>query len=98
MKVPVVMAASNSVERIRRRGFGSDKRLYTLVPTDEYRDQVYAELRQYPRDFGCGPFGEGQGSTYFEYHPNESLTRYAFVIYGMDEPLFDERSLVFEGL
>ena len=85
------------VERVRRRGFGSDKLLYTLMPTGEYRGQVEADLKQFPRDFGCGPYGKDQATTYFEYHPAESLTRYAYVIYGMDEPLFDERSLVFDG-
>jgi hypothetical protein len=93
--LPVPARDSCVVERIQRRGMSGAKQLFTLVPTGEYRDKIFAELQEYPRDFGCGAYGKTQGDTYFEYHPGESNTRFAFVVYGMDEPLFDEKSLRF---
>ena len=96
-KLPAEARDGCKVERIRRRGLAGDKFVFTLAPTGKYRERIEAELRQYPRDFGCGPYGKGQDETYFEYHPDESRTRFAFVVYGMEEPLFDERTLVFEG-
>ena len=93
--LPVPARDSCQVERIRRRGMSDAKQLFTLVPTGNYRDEIHAELQKYPRDFGCGAYGKAQDDTYFEYHPGESKTQFAFVIYGMDEPLFDEKSLIF---
>ncbi len=72
------------------------KLLLTLMPTGAYRAKILAELQQEPRDYGCGPYGASQGVTYFEYHPDESRTRFLFVVYGDDEPLFDERSILIE--
>jgi hypothetical protein len=74
-----------------------DTRLrYTIMPTGAYAKKIYAELAQYPRDFGCGDYGAGQSDMYFEYHPAESLTRFVFVDAGQDEPLFDQESIRFE--
>jgi hypothetical protein len=70
------------------------KRLLTLMPTGAYRTRILADLQQEPRDFGCGPYGATQGVTYFEYHPHESRTVFLFVVYGEDEPLFDEQSIL----
>ena len=93
--LPAPARDSCVVDRIQRRGMSGAKQLFTLVPTGNYRDKIHAELQEYPRDFGCGAYGKTQGDTYFEYHPVESKTQFAFVIYGMDEPLFDEKSLRF---
>jgi len=47
---------------------------------------------------GCDEFGQYTGCEdpiiYFEYHPLESKTKYAFVVFGGDaHPLFDEKSI-----
>ena len=96
-KLPPEARASCKVEALERPGFGPGKLAFTLVPTGAYKLKIDKELSEEPRDFGCGPYGKDQATTYFEYHPGESKTRFAFVIYGMDEPLFDERSLVFRA-
>lgn len=96
-KLPDEAKASCKVEALERPGFGKDRLAFTLVPTGDYKAKIDEELEQEPRDFGCGEYGMDQATTYFEYHPGESKTRYAFVVYGMDEPLFDERSIVFFG-
>ena len=96
-KLPPEARASCKVEALERPGFGPGKLAFTLVPTGAYKLKIDEELSEEPRDFGCGPYGKDQATTYFEYHPGESKTRFAFVIYGMDEPLFDERSLVFRA-
>lgn len=93
--LPAEAQASCKVEALQRPGFGKDRLAFTLVPTGAYKAKIDKELEQEPRDFGCGEYGMDQATTYFEYHPGESQTRFAFVVYGMDEPLFDERSLVF---
>lgn len=67
----------------------------TLVPTGRYKKKIDKDLQDSPRDFGCGEYGMDQAGTYFEYHPTRTKTKYAFVIYGMDEPLFDENSIEF---
>lgn len=94
-KLPAEARASCRVEAVTRPALGAGKQAFTLVPTGEYKAKIDKELSEEPRDFGCGEYGKDQGTTYFEYHPGESRTRFAFVVYGMDEPLFDERSLRF---
>ena len=64
-----------------------------IVPTGDYEKKIMKELQEGPRDFGCGPFGKGQGIAYFEYHPSESRAKFLYVIPGMEAPLFDENSL-----
>ncbi|MFT3806328.1 hypothetical protein [Arenimonas sp.] len=94
-KLPAEAKASCKVEALARPGFGKDRLAFTLVPTGAYKAKIDKELSEEPRDFGCGAYGKDQATTYFEYHPAESKTRFAFVVYGMDEPLFDEQSLKF---
>lgn len=94
-KLPPEARASCKVRVLDRPLLGRGKVALTLMPTGRYGEKIAAELRQYPRDFGCGDYGRTQGTTYFEYHPGESRTRFAFVVYGMDEPLFDEKSIEF---
>lgn len=74
------------------------KILLTLRPTGAYARKIDAELRDGPRDFGCGEYGAGQQNTYFEYHPKESRTRFLFVVAGWDEPLFDEQNIQISDL
>jgi len=74
---------------------GTGKLLFTILPTGAYKKKIDAELRESPRDFGCGAFGAGQATTYFEYHPAESKTRFLYVDAGQDEPLFDQASIEF---
>jgi hypothetical protein len=88
--------ARRSCRVVPYRYRGNTKPRYTLEPTGTYANKIYAELAQFPRDFGCGPYGAGQASAYFEYHPSESLERFAFVNAGQDAPLFDEESIRFE--
>lgn len=70
-----------------------NKAWFTLQPTGAYARKIDADLEKGPRDFGCGQYGAGQQTTYFEYHPNESRTRFLFVVVGWDEPLFDEQNI-----
>lgn len=59
-----------------------------------YRNKIEKDLQSFPRDFGCGRYGAGQGHRYFEYHPNESKTRFLFVEFGWDDDaLFEENSI-----
>ncbi len=88
--------ARKSCRVVKTPGFrlkDSRKLTLTLAPTGKYKKKIDKELQDGPRDFGCGEYGMGQGGSYFEYHPSESKTRYVFVNYGMDEPLFDENSI-----
>lgn len=64
-----------------------------IAPTGDYEKKILAERAKEPGDFGCGPFGKRQGVSYFEYHPSEDPTKFLFVNYGFDAPLFDENSL-----
>jgi hypothetical protein len=74
---------------------GSGKLRFELVPTGAYARWIDRELRKGPRNFGCGDYGKGQETVYFEYHPVESRTKFLFVDYGWDEPVFDENSIEF---
>jgi len=94
-KLPSEARASCRVRRLDRPALGPGKQLYTLVPTGDYARKIRAELAEGPRDFGCGEYGKDQALTYFEYHPAQAPTRFAFVVSGFDAPLFDERSLEF---
>lgn len=70
-----------------------DKIVLEIYPTGDYEKKILEELKKEPRDFGCGRYGKGQGLSYFEYHPSEDPTKFLFVEYGFDAPLFDENSL-----
>lgn len=67
--------------------------LMEIAPTGAYEKKIMKELQEGPRDFGCGPFGKGQGISYFEYHPAENRRKFLYVVLGMDAPLFDENSI-----
>lgn len=84
----VVPAKETAVKR-------GGKRLFELVPTGAYEKKILRELQKEPRDFGCGDYGKGQSTVYFEYHPAESKTRFLWVDAGQDAPLFDENSIEF---
>jgi hypothetical protein len=72
---------------------GKGKVALTLMPTGAYAKKIDSDLQDEPRDFGCGEYGADQPVTYFEYHPAESRTRFLYVVYGEDAPLFDEQSI-----
>jgi len=74
---------------------GKDKLLFTIMPTGAYAKKIDKELQQEPRDFGCGNYGAGQSTMYFEYHPGETKTKFLWVDTGQDEPLFDQASIEF---
>lgn len=70
------------------------KKLFTIDSFGAYGKEIEKDLQSEPRDFGCGPYGRDQAITYFEYHPQESRTKFLFVVFGMDEqPLFDAASI-----
>jgi len=73
------------------------KQLFTIMPTGAYAKKIDRELQKEPRDFGCGEFGGGQSTAYFEYHPGESKTKFLYVDTGQDEPLFDQDSIEIIG-
>jgi hypothetical protein len=88
--------ASCTVARAKQTGVkGAGKQVFELVPTGAYAKKIERELRKEPRDFGCGEYGKGQSTVYFEYHPAESKTRFLWVDAGQEAPLFDENSLAF---
>ncbi len=70
---------------------GNGKILREIVPSGGYARMIDRQLK--PRDFGCGEYGKGQATLYFEYHPAESKTKYLWVDAGQDEPLFDQNSI-----
>lgn len=70
-----------------------DKIILEIYPTGDYEAKILEELKKEPRDFGCGRYGKSQGLSYFEYHPYEDPTKFLFVEYGFERPLFDENSL-----
>lgn len=71
---------------------------YVIEPDNVLQETILQETPegQVPRD-PCGGYGiSGNGFIrYFEYHPNESKTKYIFVRVGQDAPLFDEKSIKF---
>ena len=87
--------ARRSCRVVPYREGGGAKLRYTIEPSGAYGKKIHAELADHPRDFGCGDYGRAQSNSYFEYHPSESRTRFAFVDAGQDEPLFDEESIRF---
>jgi hypothetical protein len=72
---------------------GPGKVLFEIVPSGAYARQIARQLKEEPRDFGCGDYGKGQANRYFEYHPAQSKTTYLWVDAGQDEPLFDQNSI-----
>jgi hypothetical protein len=72
---------------------GSGKILREIIPSGAYARMITRQLKNEPRDFGCGEYGKGQATLYFEYHPAESKTKYLWVDAGQDEPLFDQNSI-----
>ncbi|MFZ6798723.1 hypothetical protein [Undibacterium sp. Di24W] len=70
---------------------------FEIIPKPgKYKRQIDRQLQKEPRDFGCGEYGAGQSTTYFEYHPQQSETKFIYVNFGWDEDaLFDEKTIVF---
>ena len=86
--------ASCKVARAKDTGVrGNGKVLLEIVPSGAYARKIERQLKDEPRDFGCGEYGKGQATLYFEYHPAESKTKYLWVDVGQDEPLFDQNSI-----
>ena len=82
----------------KKLGFlGADKRAYTISPDESYAADVARKAGDQIPPPPCGQHGEmPDGFTYFEFHPAENPSRFAFVVFGQDEhPLFDESSLKF---
>ena len=73
------------------------KRAYVLSPDDELAAKLANKAGDGAPPPACGLYGDQpDGLGYFEYHPDESTTRFAFVDFGQDEhPMFDEKSLLF---
>jgi hypothetical protein len=86
--------ASCKVARAKDTGVtGNGKILLELVPSGAYARKIERQLKDEPRDFGCGDYGKGQATLYFEYHPAESKTKYLWIDAGQDAPLFDQNSI-----
>jgi hypothetical protein len=75
----------------------AEKRAYVLSPDDELAAVLANKAGDGVPPPACGPMGDQpDGLGYFEYHPDESAKRFAYVDFGQeDHPSFDERSLVF---
>lgn len=72
------------------------QRFEIMPKPGKYKRQIDRQLQKEPRDFGCGEYGAGQSTTYFEYHPQQSKTKFIYVNFGWDEDaLFDEKTIVF---
>jgi hypothetical protein len=76
---------------------GAYKRAYVLSPDDYLAAKLANEAGDGVPPPACGAYGDQpDGLAYFEYHPDESATRFAYVDFGQDaHPLFDETSLLF---
>ncbi len=72
---------------------GNGKILLETIPSGAYARMIARQLKDDPRDFGCGDYGKGQANLYFEYHLAELKTKYLWVDAGQDEPLFDQNSI-----
>jgi hypothetical protein len=72
------------------------KRAYVLTPDDYLAAKLANKAGDDVPPPACGAYGDQpDGLAYFEYHPDESQTRFAYVDFGQDEhPMFDESSLV----
>gem|GEM_PF-1356170 len=93
-QLPPDASASCVVRPVEKSPVSSkDKVILEIYPTGDYEQKILEELKKEPRDFGCGRYGKAQGLSYFEYHPSEDPTKFLFVEYGFDAPLFDENSL-----
>lgn len=55
------------------------KEMYALAPTADYQKVVDGRLANEPNFMACGAYGSIGGRQYFEYHPGESKTIFAFV-------------------
>jgi len=64
-----------------------------ITPRGGYLLEVKKKREADPEFRACGDHGQGKTLAYFEYHPNETLTKYLFVRLGKDRPLFDEMSI-----
>jgi hypothetical protein len=71
----------------------SRTQVWRIVPTETYREATRKWRSAEPAAMVCGPYGEQRAVTYFEYRPEESLTRYVFVRAGTGSPSFDEVSI-----
>lgn len=71
---------------------------YVIEPDNALQEKILQETPegQIPKD-PCGEYGiSGNGFIrYFEYHPEESKTKFVFVRVGQDAPLFDEKNIKF---
>lgn len=75
----------------------ADRLVLAYAPDEGYAAELAKEAGTDIPEPGCGEMGEMPDSlVYWEYHPKESKTRFAFVSAGQDDPLFDEESLRFE--
>ncbi len=93
-QLPPDASASCKVRAVEKSPvISKEKIILEIYPTGDYEQKILQELKKEPRDFGCGRYGKGQGISYFEYHPSEDPTKFLFVEYGFDPPLFDENSL-----
>ena len=93
-ELPPESAASCVVRAVEKSPvINRDKIILEIYPTGDYERKILEELKKEPRDFGCGRYGKSQGLSYFEYHPSEDPTKFLFVEYGFEPPLFDENSL-----
>jgi hypothetical protein len=72
------------------------QRFEIMPKPGKYKRQIERALQKEPRDYGCGEYGAGQSTTYFEYHPQQSKTKFIYVNFGWDDDaLFDEKTIVF---
>jgi hypothetical protein len=73
------------------------KERYIIKPNDALmaRIQKSADVHGEVPDYSeCGEYGIfAEGTTYFEYQPENSKERYLYVDIGQDEPLFDEKNI-----
>lgn len=74
----------------------ADRLVLAYAPDEGYAAELAKAAGSDIPEPGCGEFGDAPDSlVYWEYHPKESKTRFAFVSAGQDDPLFDEESLRF---
>lgn len=70
------------------------KELYVLAPTSAYQKVIDDRRANEKNVVACGEYGQHDIAQYFEYHPEQSKTLFAFVRSGEHGKDFDQNSIV----
>jgi hypothetical protein len=69
----------------------SGKQSLEIIPAGGYAVEVVGRRKKEPNLPACGAYGDSGTVSYFEYHPNESQTKFFFVRISKETPVIDEQ-------